>query len=71
VRLVGHIAEDKEHTQFCRKTRHICDDNIKTYLKEMAWERVDCSGQGTVLGIFERGNKLLGSIIFREFLLTS
>jgi hypothetical protein len=28
--------------------RHIWEDNIKTDLKEMAWERVDCSGQGCV-----------------------
>jgi hypothetical protein len=37
VRLVGHVAEE-----------HLREDNIKTDLKEMAWERVDCSGQGCV-----------------------
>jgi hypothetical protein len=46
-------------------------DNIKTDLKEMAWERVDCSGQRSLLGFCEYGNELLGSIIFRESLLTS
>jgi hypothetical protein len=48
------------------------DDNIKTDLKEMACERererVDCSGQRSVLGFCECGNKLWGSIIFQEFL---
>jgi hypothetical protein len=37
----------------------------------MAWEKVDCSGQGSVLGFCEHGNELLGSKIFWEFLLTS
>jgi hypothetical protein len=34
----------------------------------MAWERIDCSGQGPVLGLYECGNELSGSIIFWEFL---
>jgi hypothetical protein len=37
----------------------------------MAWERVDCSGQGSGLGFCERGDELFGSIIFQEFRLTS
>jgi hypothetical protein len=46
------------------RPRHIWEDNIKAYLKEIAWERVDCSGQGSVMGLFECENELLDSIIF-------
>jgi hypothetical protein len=53
------------------RPRHIWEDNIKTDLKEMAWERVDCLGQGSVLDFNECGNELLGSIILWESPLTS
>jgi hypothetical protein len=43
------------------RPRHIWQDNIKTDLKEMAFEKVDCSGQGSKSG----------SIIFWESLLRS
>jgi hypothetical protein len=46
------------------RPRPIWEDDIKTDLKEMAWERVDCSGQGSLLGFCECGNELLASIIF-------
>jgi hypothetical protein len=47
------------------------EDNIEKDLK-VAWERVDCcSGQGSVVGFCECENEMLGSIIFREFHLTS
>jgi hypothetical protein len=31
--------------------RHTWGDNIKTDLKEMAWEKVDCPGQGGCVGL--------------------
>jgi hypothetical protein len=52
------------------RPRHIWEDNIKTDVKELAWERVDwihLAQDWDVLGFCECGNELLHSIIFKEF----
>jgi hypothetical protein len=51
MRWVWHVAEDESIKMLVVRPRHIWEDSIKTDLKEMAWERVDCSGQGSVLGL--------------------
>jgi hypothetical protein len=52
------------------RTKRRWVENIKMDLSEIKWGGMDCSGsgQGTVGGFCEHGNKLPGSINFSEVL---